>query len=613
MLCGIKPPESRQALAGDSPPKNDQPGILTEPAPERPRTITVGATEEVPSVLTKVLTEAAAAAAEQAEKTQVAQADDTQTPRDRSEAAEPFDLSYVPTNTNLMLGIRPSQMAGEKTVAPLIDGIEKILGTIGSPGIKIADLKQVLVLGMPDERSSLPVSNRPVAVFTPEDGAGERVCEWATSFAVEMVIKGRRPVQLQQGTDARGPLVATFVTPGRKDSNPDAIAIGDPDMVRALVQAVTNKATSPDWLEEVNPVGRRHQMIFAASHATLQAVFTSNGAPVPGPTVMLAPLWEETKLLVGGASIGETGDFEILAFCRDEPGTKKVADTARALIPLGRNLFDQLDRQSAAAAARNPNAAPAQARQALGDSMTVLRNLIDSAEVTVKSDTVLLRTEGDTGSLPVIVSLLLPAVGDARSAARRQKSTNNLKMIGLALHNYHDVNGHFPAPAVLGPDGKTTHSWRVAILPYLDAAGLYKQYRQDEPWDSENNLKVLGQMPTVFRHPKEPEGSTTSCYFALTGANTALGEGGPGKKISDITDGTANTLMVVEARRDIAWTKPEDIPYDAGQPVPKLGGFNLGVFLGMFADGSVLTLSENVDEKTLRAMFTRDGREPVTR
>lgn len=178
-----------------------------------------------------------------------------------------------------------------------------------------------------------------------------------------------------------------------------------------------------------------------------------------------------------------------------------------------------------------------------------------------------------------------------------------------SLHNYHGTHGQFPAPAVLGPDGKTPHSWRVAILPYLDAAELHKQYRLNEPWDSENNLKLLKQMPEIFRHPNEPEGSTTSCYFALTGSNTAFGEGSEGTPIRDITDGISNTLMVVEARRDIPWTMPDDIPYDAGQPVPKFGGFQPGIWLTALADGSVRTIAEAIDEKTVRALISRNGGE----
>ena len=215
--------------------------------------------------------------------------------------------------------------------------------------------------------------------------------------------------------------------------------------------------------------------------------------------------------------------------------------------------------------------------------------------------------------IAVLVALLLPAVQSAREAARRSQCKNNLKQIGLALHNYHSVHKRFPPPVIIGPDGKTPHSWRVAILPYVEQKHLYDAYRQDEPWDSENNLKILKQMPPVFRHPNEPAGSTTSCYFALTGKNTGFGEGSDGVRIRDIIDGTSNTLLVVEARHEIPWSKPADIPYEADKPLPKLGGFNPGIWLGALADGSVRTFAEAIEEKTVRALISRDGREVIPR
>ena len=67
------------------------------------------------------------------------------------------------------------------------------------------------------------------------------------------------------------------------------------------------------------------------------------------------------------------------------------------------------------------------------------------------------------------------------------------------MHNYHDTHGQFPPAVVVGPDSKTPHSWRVELLPFLDQDALFKEYRLNEPWDSEANKKVLAQSPAVFR------------------------------------------------------------------------------------------------------------------
>src|SRR5262249_18435927 len=74
-------------------------------------------------------------------------------------------------------------------------------------------------------------------------------------------------------------------------------------------------------------------------------------------------------------------------------------------------------------------------------------------------------------NLPVLIqqmNMLFPAVQSARGAAQRAQCTNNLKMIGLAMHNYLSAHNAFPAPALLGKDGKPALSWRVALLPYLE-------------------------------------------------------------------------------------------------------------------------------------------------
>jgi hypothetical protein len=208
------------------------------------------------------------------------------------------------------------------------------------------------------------------------------------------------------------------------------------------------------------------------------------------------------------------------------------------------------------------------------------------------------------------VALLTPAVTAARSAARRAQSMNNLKQLMLAMHNYLDAHKRFPAAAMIGPDGKTPHSWGIELLPYLGQESLYKQYKMDEPWDSENNKRVLEQMPAVFRHPAATPNSKDASYFAVTGEMTLF----PGDKalgFADVRDGLSNTIALVEAQRPIPWTKPEDIAYDPAKPLPKLGGYQPQNLIAAFADGSVRAVSQSLDERVLRALFTRSGGETV--
>jgi hypothetical protein len=121
----------------------------------------------------------------------------------------------------------------------------------------------------------------------------------------------------------------------------------------------------------------------------------------------------------------------------------------------------------------------------------------------------------------------------------------------------------------------------------------------------------MEKMPAVFRDPTAPADSTNACYFALTGKGTIF-DVPQGVRFADILDGTSNTLMFVEAKRDIPWTKPEDIPFDAGQAVPQLGGHYPETFLAAFCDGSVRALSLQLDPQLLKLLIMRADGQPVT-
>jgi hypothetical protein len=212
------------------------------------------------------------------------------------------------------------------------------------------------------------------------------------------------------------------------------------------------------------------------------------------------------------------------------------------------------------------------------------------------------------GTTGVAVALLLPAVQSAREAARRAQCTNNLKQIGLALHNYHEAQKAFPPAAIRGADGKPLLSWRVAILPYLGEESLYKEFKLDEPWDSPHNLALVARMPAAYVCPSGSAATGETGYQAITGPR-AVFEDGAARSIADIIDGTSNTLMVVESKVFVPWTKPEDLP---GEAIATMAGSrHPGGFHALFADGAVRFLKSTVAEATLRAMTTRNGQEPI--
>jgi hypothetical protein len=210
-------------------------------------------------------------------------------------------------------------------------------------------------------------------------------------------------------------------------------------------------------------------------------------------------------------------------------------------------------------------------------------------------------------SVGVLTALLLPAVQAAREAARRTMSRNNLRQIGLAMHNYNDVHGHFPARAIFDKQGKPLLSWRVELLPYLEEGGLYKQFKLDEPWDSPHNKKLIDRMPSCYKNPNHDE-SGKSMYLAPVGPGTCF-EGTKASTMNQIADGTASTILLVEADadHDVVWTRPDDLPFDPEHPVAGLGNLRPNGFLALMADGSVRFFFKESAPEALRALFTRDA------
>ncbi len=213
------------------------------------------------------------------------------------------------------------------------------------------------------------------------------------------------------------------------------------------------------------------------------------------------------------------------------------------------------------------------------------------------------------------LALLMPATRSAREAARRAQCTNNLKQIGLAMHNYHEANGTLPPAAITDKNGKPLLSWRVAILPYLESGDLYSRFHLDEPWDSPHNHSLLGAMPSIYACPSDrtlkPE---TTGYQAVIGPRTAFTPDYRPLPFQDFTDGLMNTVVVVETYRGVPWTKPEDLTFDMNPQLSGLGnphGYHVNGFNALFADGSVRFLKSSIAPRVLGALLTRNGSEAI--
>jgi hypothetical protein len=234
----------------------------------------------------------------------------------------------------------------------------------------------------------------------------------------------------------------------------------------------------------------------------------------------------------------------------------------------------------------------------------------------------------------VVFVFVLPMISAAREAARRMQCTSHLKGLALAMHNYHDVYHSFPPAYTVDPSGKPLHSWRVLILPYIEQQQLYDKIRLDEPWDSEYNSQFHSQVFRVFlfQCPSDDysggraflgkrfirlQNANLNCNYSVVIGEQTVFPGSKPVKISDIKDGTSNTILIVERMFPICWMDPaHEITFDDaclginasiyGSGSGHTGGCNMAL-----ADCGINFISETIEPETLKAVLTKADGEAV--
>ncbi len=270
----------------------------------------------------------------------------------------------------------------------------------------------------------------------------------------------------------------------------------------------------------------------------------------------------------------------------------------------------------------------------------------------------------------ILIAMLLPAVQKVRESVARLQCKNNLKQIGLALHNYHDVNKLFPpgyvsAVASDGSDLGPGWGWAAHMLPYIEQDNLHKMinFQADigDPQNASIRVQILGMLrcpsddaPWTFLTAGNPVQVAFSSYVGVFGTRECDDPPGEGiffrnsrTRFSGITDGTSNTLMVGERSAKLAlssWTGaptgaqsapvgpsalgPEPAPalclghtgeaaegHTPNNPTNHVDDFasrhQQGVNF-LFADGSVRNINNTINPVVWEALGTRAGNEPST-
>jgi hypothetical protein len=178
--------------------------------------------------------------------------------------------------------------------------------------------------------------------------------------------------------------------------------------------------------------------------------------------------------------------------------------------------------------------------------------------------------------------LLLPAIQSTRESPGRPHCTNNLKQIALALHNYHDAHGHFPAIVTCDSTGKPLYSWLVEILPNMEYDPVYNALNKDEPWDSPQTTRKASDF--------------SANYIAIIGPGTIWREDGVVKR-EDLPNSSLVVAAVECADSDKHWAEPYSLTVEealermtSGKGMRISTAHRNGCVSVAFGDGSVRSL-----------------------
>jgi len=347
----------------------------------------------------------------------------------------------------------------------------------------------------------------------------------------------------------------------------------DADDAANLLARIERSKPGPLWV--VARLPEAHRKALAELSPRLPSSLGS------GPT---APLLDGFDAIELSVTAGARPSISLVVHARDAAAAKRIDDLATKGLALAQK-------------------APARAMPA----EKAVRSLAAELKPTVVDNRVELSIDLANANVQEAFKGLAEAAGEN---ARRHKVRNDLRMIALAMHNYHDMYKSFPPGATVDKNGKPLLSWRVHILPFLEQNALYRKFKLDEPWDSEHNRKLVDQMPDIYAGfgSSLREGKTSILGFA--GSGGLFPKPGETVRIHDVKDGTSNTIMCIAApaSQAVVWTKPDDLSITDAGLLTKVGASEI---LAAYCDGSVHSIPKPSSLKGLLPYITINGREAI--
>lgn len=211
------------------------------------------------------------------------------------------------------------------------------------------------------------------------------------------------------------------------------------------------------------------------------------------------------------------------------------------------------------------------------------------------------------------IALLAPAVQAARASSLKTKSAERLQLIAQAMQAYHNAHGSFPPAYLADANGKPKHSWRVLLLPYLGERQLYQQYDMNQPWDSPTNILLVSRMPSAYASPGDDSATISyeTSYMVVVGRSTIFPGANQSVTMGEVSDGPANTILVVEATESgVNWMEPKDLDaakmdyaINAG-PTNCIRSHHPYGATAVFADGKTHYLTNDLPPEYIEALTT---------
>ncbi len=386
------------------------------------------------------------------------------------------------------------------------------------------------------------------------------------------------------------------------------VIFGELEAIKKVLQRDRKPALSRGMAAELESGLTGFTMIFdvqAMPEDDRREMERNLGRAIPGFGDVLAGV----KMFAVRGSAADDVAVRATLTCKDKAGAEsaqKAADTGLALFKL---FFGKDDPQDPAEIKK--------AKKTVSDALGAIKLSVQDTQVRAEASMdaaaaiAIFRALDEMNKAEVSID---PTSTPADVA--RAKSAKNLRQFGVAFHGFADVNkGYLPAHAIYDKAGKKPLlSWRVAILPWFEQKALFDEFKLDEPWDSEHNKKLIPRMPKIYdcaAAPREVRDAGKTYYQVFTGKD-ALFNGVKSMKIFAIPDGLANTILVIEAKEPVIWTKPDDLvlPEDKNA-LPAVGGLFKNGFHILFGDGTVNFVTSNPSASTLRPFVTASGGENV--